>query len=300
VSLLFEGRPWVSVSVLLAGRALLGAAESYIITGAATWGLGVAGPQNAGRVIAWVGMAMFAAMAVGAPVGMSLYALGGFVTVAAATAMVPVRTLLFVMPLHSVSARRGKPAEFLKVARAVWMPGVGSALSSLSYGAMLAFSSLLATERGWNPVWLPFTAFAFALVAARLLLGHVPDRLGGAKVALACVIIEAVGLGLLWLSPDSAVAALGGALTGFGYSLVYPALGVEAVRAAPPQSRGLAMGAYTVFLDVALGFGSPALGLIAGWAGLSAVFIATACFVATATVIAAKLVASPTPREDPS
>jgi hypothetical protein len=29
------------------------------------------------------------------------------------------------------------------------MPGVGSALSSLGYGAMLAFSSLLATERGW-------------------------------------------------------------------------------------------------------------------------------------------------------
>jgi predicted MFS family arabinose efflux permease len=88
---------------------------------------------------------------------------------------------------------------------------------------------------------------------------------------LACVIIEAMGLGLLWLAPGPAWAALGGALTGFGYSLVYPALGVEAVRRAPPQSRGLAMSAYTVFLDVAIGFGSPALGLIAGWAGLSAV-----------------------------
>jgi MFS family permease len=36
VSLAFEGMPWISVSVLLAGRALLGAAESFIITGAAT------------------------------------------------------------------------------------------------------------------------------------------------------------------------------------------------------------------------------------------------------------------------
>ena len=55
---------------------------------------------------------------------------------------------------------------------------------------------------------------------------------------------------------------------------------VEAVRHAPPQSRGLAMGAYTVFLDMALGFGSPALGLIAGWAGPSAAFLATAIIVA--------------------
>jgi hypothetical protein len=44
-------------------------------------------------------------------------------------------------------------------------------------------------------------------------------------------------------------------VTGFGYSLVYPGC----VRRAPPESRGLAMVAYTVFL------GSPALGLIAAW-----------------------------------
>ena len=80
--------------------------------------------------------------------------------------------------------------------------------------------------------------------------------------------VEAAGLALIWFASKAVLAAAGAALTGFGYSLVYPGLGVEAVRRAPPQSRGLAMGAYTVFLDVALGFGSPALGLIAGWTGL--------------------------------
>jgi hypothetical protein len=84
-----------------------------------------------------------------------------------------------------------------------------------------------------------------------------PDKLGGERVALVCVLIEAVGLVLIWLASGRILAAVGAALTGFGYSLVYPGLGVEAVRRAPPQSRGLAMGAYTVFLDVALGFGFP-------------------------------------------
>ena len=180
------------------------------------------------------------------------------------------------------------------------MPGVGSALSSLGYGAMLAFSSLLAAQRGWHPVWLTFTVFALALVAARLFFGHVPDRLGGAKVALACVIIEALGLALLWLASGPVIAALAGALTGFGYSLVYPGLGAEAVRRAPPESRGLAMGAYTVFLDVALGFGSPVLGLIAGWAGLSAVFLVPALTVAAASVIATRLLVSGAPQRKPS
>src|SRR3954451_3885329 len=299
-SLAFTAMPWVSVSILLAGRALLGAAESFIITGAAAWGLAVAGPQNAGRVIAWVGMAMFAAMALGAPAGMALYSSGGFAAVAIATALIPLVTLLLVAPLRAASTPRGAPAGFLKVAGAVWMPGVGSALSSLGYGAILSFSSLLATERGWSPVWLTFTAFAMALVAARLFFGHVPDRLGGAKVALACIFVEALGLALLWLAPGPIAAAVGGALTGFGYSLVYPGLGVEAVRRAPPQSRGLAMGAYTVFLDVALGFGSPLLGLIAGWAGLGAVFLVTAILVACAAIIAVRLLVSPAPRKDPS
>jgi MFS family permease len=93
----------------------------------------------------------------------------------------------------------------------------------------------------------------------------------------------------MWTASNSGVAAAGAALTGFGYSLVYPGLGVEAVRRAPPQSRGLAMGAYTVFLDVALGFGSPALGLLAGWSGLGSVFLASAIVVLCAAGVAAWL-----------
>jgi predicted MFS family arabinose efflux permease len=98
------------------------------------------------------------------------------------------------------------------------------------------------------------------------------QRRGGAKVALVSVLVEAAGLGLMEFAPSLALALIGAALTGLGYSLVYPELGLEALRRAPADSRGLAMGAYTAFLDVALGFGTPALGLIANMAGLGAVF----------------------------
>jgi predicted MFS family arabinose efflux permease len=57
------------VTIVLLGRAVLGAAESFIITSAASWGLALVGAENAGKVIAWVGTAMFAALALGAPIG---------------------------------------------------------------------------------------------------------------------------------------------------------------------------------------------------------------------------------------
>jgi predicted MFS family arabinose efflux permease len=292
-SLHLIGVPSVSAAILLLGRALLGGAESFIITGGVTWGLALAGPANAGKVIAWVGMAMFAALASGAPLGSALYSFGGFASIAIATAVTPLATILLVAPLAPIPPRPGGRSHLLKLVGAVWMPGFGSALSSIGFGTMIAFSSLLSVERSWNPVWLLFSAFATSLVAARLFLGHLPDRLGGARVALISVLVEATGLVLIWLAPGQILAAAGALLTGFGFALVYPGLGVEAVRRAPPQSRGLAMGAYTAFLDVALGFGSPALGLIAGWDGVSSVFLAAALIVLGAAVIALRLLYAP-------
>ena len=292
VSLPLVGRPSLSVSVLLVGRALLGGAESLVITGAVSWGLGLAGPANTGRVIAWVGMAMFASLAFGAPVGTTLYALGGFTAVALATILVPLIAVLLVAPLSAVRAKRGTQTGLMKILGAVWLPGFGSALSTLGFGAMIAFSALLSAQHGWTPVWLTFSAFAMALVAARLFLGHIPDMLGGARVALVCVFVEAAGLALIWFAPNPLLAAAGAALTGFGYSLVYPGLGIEAMKRVPSQSRGLAMGAYTVFLDVALGFGSPALGLLAGRTGVGSVFLASAILALGAAVVAGWLLRS--------
>jgi MFS family permease len=181
----------------------------------------------------------------------------------------------------------------LRVLGAVWVPGLGLALSSLGFGAITAFVALLFAERGWNPGWPAFTAFATAFIAARVLLGHLVDRLGGARIALASICIEATGQVLIGMASSPASATLGAALTGLGYSLVYPGFGVEAVRRAPPQSRALAMGAYTACLDLALGLSTPALGLVAGQVGLPSVFLVSTAVVACAGAIALHLLLTP-------
>jgi alkylhydroperoxidase/carboxymuconolactone decarboxylase family protein YurZ/MFS family permease len=274
LSLTAASRPALSVTILLLGRLLLGVGESFIIIAGQSWALAILTVRNTSKAIAWVGSAMFAAFAIGAPIGSAIYARFGFSGLALTTAALPLLTLLCVARLRGVAPIPRQQAGFMKVMASVWIPGSGAALSSIGFGAITAFSALLFVARGWA-AWPAFTAFAAVFIVARLFLGHLADRLAAARVALLSVFVEAAGLALLAVSPSLVVALAGAALTGFGYSLVYPALGVEAVRLVSPQNRGLAMGAYTAFLDVALGFGTPALGFLAQRAGLGSVFVAS-------------------------
>jgi predicted MFS family arabinose efflux permease len=78
---------------------------------------------------------------------------------------------------------------------------------------------------------------------------------------------------LLWLASIPAVAAAGAALTGFGFSLVFPALGVEAVRNIPAHDRGAALGVYTTFVDLSLGISGPMAGIIVSVLGYPPIFL---------------------------
>ncbi|MGJ4947808.1 arabinose transporter [Bradyrhizobium sp. HKCCYLS20291] len=294
LSLGVSASPLLSVMILLAGRALLGGAESFIITAAVSWGLALAQANHAGKVIAWVGSAMFAAFAIGAPAGAALYAAHGFGAISLATTLAPLAVLPLVARLPAVAPAHHARASFVEVIGAVWVPGLGSALGSVGFGAVTTFVALLFATKGWANGWSAYTAYAVAFILARVFFSHLADRIGGAKVALVCAAVEAVGQALIWLAVRPEMALAGAALTGFGFSLVYPGFGVEAVRRVPAQSRGLAMGAYTAFLDLAQGLASPALGLIAAGAQLNLLFLVSSATVLCASLVAWWLIANPT------
>ncbi|MNY32777.1 putative transporter [compost metagenome] len=136
-------------------------------------------------------------------------------------------------------------------------------------------------------------------MVARVFFGPLPDRLGGARTAMIFIAIHSAGLALIWLSPYAWLAFLGSATAGFGYALVYPGLGMEAVARAPVEARGLAMGVYTAFIDLALGLFAPLLGLLANVIGLAQVFLITALLTLCAVPIAAWLGVHPVRRIAP-
>lgn len=302
LSFRFVQQPMTSVLILLFGRVLLGTAESLIITGALSWGLALMGSQNTGKVMSWVGTSLYAAFAVGAPVGMGLYTRNGFGALALAATLIPLVTLALVAPLRFIAPRvQAARPPFTKILGAVWVPGIGVAISGVGFGAVTTFITLLFAENGWGQAWVAFTALSVAFIVGRLVFGHLPDKIGGARVAFVCILIEAIGQAFIWRAHGSALAFVGVTLTGLGYSLVYPGFGVEAIRRAPPESRGLAMGAYTSFLDLSLGLTGPVLGLVASGAGLGSVFLTSTLIVVCSAAIAVKLQRTPSlPNNIPS
>ena len=241
LSFYFVARPATSLGILILGRAVLGAGESFVITGALSLGMALMGSQNTGKVMAWVGTALYAGFGVGAPLGSTLYAAYGFLALAVAATLIPLGGLpLLTLARPVAPPQRKNAAQVARVAGAGWVPGVGVALSGVGFGAISTFVVLLYAARGWSPAWLPFTILSLAFISGCLVFGHLPDRMGGAKVALVCILIEAVGQALIWSASSSLAALCGVALTGLGYSLVYPGFGVEAIRRAPsgePWSR---------------------------------------------------------------
>jgi MFS family permease len=288
LSLECTAQPVLAAVVLVAGRAVLGAGESFIITGAQAWGLTLAGPAYAGRVLARMGVAMYAAFALGAPAGSALFGELGFRGIALATLLMPLATTALVLRIRDVTPGRPERVSYASLLVAIWRPGAGLAMASFGFGSMTGFASLLFASRGWA-IWPAFTSFAVAFIAARLILGSLPDRIGGAKVATLFLVVEAVGLGLLYAAPSMGIALLGAMSTGVGYSLVFPGFGVVAIRSAPPQCRGLAVGVYTAFLDLTLAISSPILGAIGDAAGIGAIFLVSALIVLCALTLSIPL-----------
>ncbi|WP_262265055.1 arabinose transporter [Pantoea dispersa] len=291
ISLQFVDRPASAVAILLLGRVVLALGESLLATGALGWGLGLVGPANAGKVMAWIGIAIYGAWALGAPLGVAIYHGWHFTGIAMAIIVVPLLPLMFITQVRAVAPTSTKRTPFYKVMGAVWRPGLGLALASVGFGMITAFIALLFAARAWGNASLAFTAFGVAFIAARLCFAHLPDKLGGARVALVCVLIEACGQLLIWRADDAQLVYFGAALTGFGYSLAFPAFGVEAVRRAPPHTRSLAMGAYVAFLDIALAVTSPLAGALAAQRGVASVYLAGAIAVALAMLVALSLMA---------
>jgi MFS family permease len=278
------------LALVFAARLLTGVAESFIVTGAMAWASARMGPEHTGKVIGWIGMAVFAGLAASAPLGTLIYGAFGFGGVALAVLVTALAGLVGTRFIAGVKPSSLPKMPVLRVLGAVKLPGLGLTLCSLGFAMITAFAVLLFGQRGWDGGALAVTSMGAGFIVARLLFGHLPDQVGGARVALACVVAEAIGLAMIWLAPQPALAWAGAALVGGGYGLAFQGLGVEAVRRAPPQSRGSAMGAYIVFQDVAMGLAPPLGGALAASAGLEAVYLAAAVGALGAAVVAALLV----------
>ena len=277
---------WLSLAILLASRLVLGIGESLGSTGATLWGITVAGHERTAKVISFNGVASYGALALGAPLGVVMeqrWGLGlmGLVTIALSGA-----SFLLASAKRPVPVVAGEHLPFRDVLGLVTPHGMALALGGVGFSVLATFVTLFYASRHWNGAALCLTAFGATFIAARLLFIHAIDRFGGFPVSMVCLAVESLGLLLLWRAGSPWMAFGGAALAGFGFSLVFPALGVEAVERVPERSRGTALGVYTVFADVSFFLVGPIAGAVIGQFGYASAFLfALICVVASLGIV---------------
>ena len=265
--------PAASLAIVIAGRLVAGLGESQFVTGCVSWSIASVGPQRAGMSMSWTGIAMFAALAIGSPVGMDLYQRLGFHGAMAASTIAPLLAGCIAFAATSYVSSAGRRLSFYRVIGQIWREGLGLMLQGVGLSGLTAFASLYFATRDWGHAGLVMTAFGIGFILMRIAFGHLPDRVGGYRVALWSLAIEAIGQAVLWAAPYEIVALAGALVTGLGCALVFPALGVEALKRVLPANRGSAMGGFVAFLDIAYGVAGPAAGLVAGQFGYAAVYL---------------------------
>jgi len=263
----------VSLGVVVASRLAAGLGESQFITGCVSWSIASVGPQRAGMSMSWTGIAMFAALAVGAPVGMALYHQWGLPAAMIACVIAPMLAIVVAVGATPYVSPMGHRLPFHRVIGQIWREGLSLMLQGVGLSGLTAFASLYFVARGWTHAGLVMTAFGAGFIFIRVVLGHFPDRIGGLRVAFWSLVIEAIGQAMLWRASQEWVALSGALVTGLGCALIFPALGVEALKRVLPANRGSAMGGFVAFMDIAYGLTGPGAGLIAGQFGYAAVYL---------------------------
>ena len=261
--------------LLILGRLLAGVGESLFLTGLMSWGMARMGAARTGMVMSWTGISIYAALGLGAPLGLvvltsfKLWGVGGLML------LTPMLAWLIVLRLPAVTVSGGQQrVPFHRVLGLIWKPGVVLALATVPYATMAAFLTLNFATHGWHQTGAALFGFSAAYILLRLIGSGLPDRFGASRVAIVSLVFEAIGQALIWRATDPMMAVCGATLTGLGFSLIFPAMGVLATRSVPPDQRGRAVGNFIAFADIALGITGPILGFATQWFGISAAFLA--------------------------
>lgn len=281
--------PVLSLILLCMGRIILGIGQSFAGTGSTLWGVGVVGSLHIGRVISWNGVFTYGAMAIGAPLGVAIYHWGGLFLLSGIIIAIALVGILLALPRPTVKSSKGKPLPFRAVLGKLWGYGIILAMASAGFGVIATFITLFYQAKGWEGAAWALTLFSGAFVGTRLLFPGAINRYGGLSVALVCFVVEAAGLFLVWGAADPWMAKLGALLTGAGFSLVFPAIGVVAVKAVPPQNQGSALATYTAFMDLSLGITGPLAGIIMSYLGVPVIYLFSGLLVCLAMVMTIRL-----------
>ncbi len=146
----------------------------------------------------------------------------------------------------------------------------------IAVGSIMTFLPLYGVERGFSNIGLFFTVYAGALIAARFLTGRLADTHGSNIVFIPSALLAIASTVVLAYARTETALLLAAVLYGAGTGLAFPILSAILIRLAPPERRGAANATYFAVIDIAVGSGSIAMGIVSQKWGFFVFFVVLA------------------------
>ncbi|PZF82167.1 MFS transporter [Jiangella anatolica] len=273
------------------GRILFGLGNAAAMSLVMTWLVAMAPAAQRGKALSIFGLSVWIGLALGPQVGTAVNDAAGPVAVFLVCAALELTTASLIAflprpprPAPADGGAADRPRRAVAAGRAfvaVWVPGVVAAVAWCGEGLMLGFLIVHLTGAGVASGGLlgaasVFAVFSVSVIAARIALANLPDRIGPLRSTAISLCALAAGLATLAFARDFWTAAIGAALIGVGFSPLYPSLTMLATRGLTVENRALGLGMFSAFTSVGYAGGALIGGLVIAAASTTWAFVVAA------------------------
>lgn len=127
-------------------------------------------------------------------------------------------------------------------------------LVSICFASVMTFLNGFARSEGFvEAASVYFLVYAGVMMVTRLLMGRVQDRFGDNVVVYPTLVVFILSMSLLAWAPDQWAIIVSGALAGFGFGAIMPAM--QAIIASKLPTHRISIGLSTFFIMMDTGFG---------------------------------------------
>lgn len=256
-------------------RLVTGVGEALFFVGVLAAVVDISPEARRGEAMSYFSLGIWAGIAVGPVLGELILAGDRFALVWIATA-----ALTAVAGLVGLTVPESPPEPHTHSQplfyRGAIRPGVILLASIWGLAGFTAFVPLHALDLGMTGSGTIFLVYGVIMVAIRSAGARIPDRLGPERATRIALTASAAGLLMMALLPTATGLFAGVSVFAIGQALAFPSIVVMAVKQAPADRRGAAVGTVSAALDVAFGLGGLTLGILADLGGYSSVFAISA------------------------
>jgi len=269
-----------AIGFLIVMRIVQGIGWGFSTTASGTIATDLIPPKRRGEGMGYFGLSGNLALAFGPALGLTLVGVLTFSQLFLICSALGVLTLLLALNIRykkvEESPHKTRPARFDVIEKTAINPSIILFFITLTFGGIASFLPLYAAEKSVGGIQFYFIVYAAFLMLSRIFAGRLYDRKGDLYVIPpGAILIFAAMLLLSWL-PNTTTMLVAGALYGFGFGTVQPALQAWAVDKAEGNRKGMANATFFSFFDLGVGIGSILFGQLAFVYGYGIIYIVSA------------------------